>query len=375
MLEADVVQDSRDDEVDEVVDRRGAVVEARREEQDGRARAAQRQHVLEMDRRQRRLAGADDELPLLLERDRRRAVDEVLHRAGGDRAERSHRARTDHVRVDLRRARGVRRLPVVRLVDRDAVAGAFREARERLVAREPRVAVQLRREHLDRGAGHRHADLAVGGAERMQQAPRVRRTGRTGDPEEDAHVVRLRRRSYLVPCDASRKAASFARLSSPRPANDGIGEPALTHAGHFRCAIWKAAPLFFAPSAVSSGAPAKPPPTPWYVWQLRQPETAKSRAPASAFALPEKPSFFPHDGTFATSSEPSDSFAVAPLYVRTPIEITTRIAATIATGRRSRRRSERISMNGIASSSTSSTVGRPIVPITTVFGHLKIRSR
>ena len=47
----------------------------------------------------------------------------------------------------------------------------------------------------------------------------------------------------------------------------------------------------------------------------------------------------------------------------------------IATGRRLSRRSARMSMNGIASSSTSAIVGMPIVPRITVGGHLKIRSR
>ena len=55
--------------------------------------------------------------------------------------------------------------------------------------------------------------------------------------------------------------------------------------------------------------------------------------------------------------------------------MTTRIAATIATGRRESRRSARTSMNGSASRMISSTVGKPTVPITTVGGHLKMRSR
>ena len=71
----------------------------------------------------------------------------------------------------------------------------------------------------------------------------------------------------------------------PSPWNDGIGEPGFTPAGFSRCLIWKSMPLFFAPSAVRFGAPAKPPPSPRYVWQLRQPETAKSFAPAIACAI------------------------------------------------------------------------------------------
>ena len=43
----------------------------------------------------------------------RGAVDQVLHRARGERADRGHRARADDVRVDLRRAARERALPVV----------------------------------------------------------------------------------------------------------------------------------------------------------------------------------------------------------------------------------------------------------------------
>src|SRR5205823_1167733 len=49
--------------------------------------------------------------------------------------------------------------------------------------------------------------------------------------------------------------------------------------------------------------------------------------------------------------------------------------SAIATGRRDGRRSLRVSMNGTASRRTRQMVGMPIVPRTTVAGHLKIRSR
>src|SRR5262245_36723383 len=46
VLEAELVEAAPDDEVDEVGDALGPVVEAGREEEDGRARAAEPQHVL-----------------------------------------------------------------------------------------------------------------------------------------------------------------------------------------------------------------------------------------------------------------------------------------------------------------------------------------
>ena len=50
VLEPELVERAADDEVDEVVDRLGSVVEARREEEDRRARLAQREHVAQVDR-------------------------------------------------------------------------------------------------------------------------------------------------------------------------------------------------------------------------------------------------------------------------------------------------------------------------------------
>src|SRR5689334_10235581 len=85
VLEAELVETACDDEVDEVVDRFRPVVEARREEEHGCARLAHAEHVLEVDRRERRLARAEDQLAALLDRDARRPLDQVRHRAGGDR--------------------------------------------------------------------------------------------------------------------------------------------------------------------------------------------------------------------------------------------------------------------------------------------------
>src|SRR5215218_2103833 len=75
IVDTKLIQSSRNNEVEQVVDRLGAVVEARREEQDRRARASGGQHGLEVDRRERRLAGHQYELPLLLQRDRRGAIE------------------------------------------------------------------------------------------------------------------------------------------------------------------------------------------------------------------------------------------------------------------------------------------------------------
>src|SRR5919199_6091915 len=99
-------------------------------------------------------------------------------------------------------------------------------------------------------------------------------------------------RPYFGPLEASRNAASLRRFASPSGAKTGIGDPLLTQLGHLRCAIWKATPLCFEPSAVRSGAPRFEEPTPRYVWQVVQPETAKSFEPSTASLLFWNPSSF-----------------------------------------------------------------------------------
>src|SRR6266566_4302713 len=116
---------------------------------------------------------------------------------------------------------------------------------------------------------------------------------------------------YLGPFEASRKIASWRRFASLNAEKEGIGEPLLTQLGHLRCAIWKAMPLFFEPSALRFGAPSRAPPTPRYVWQLRHPEVANNLAPGTACG--GSFSAFTQFGTSARSSAPSASFAVAPL--------------------------------------------------------------
>ena len=76
--------------------------------------------------------------------------------------------------------------------------------------------------------------------------------------------------------------------------------------------------------------------------------------PPTALRVPGGPPSAPTSGTSATTSEPSDSFAVAPFQVRTAIDAMARMAVHMATGRRSGCRSAlRSSTNGNAISSRS----------------------
>src|SRR5919202_4199207 len=120
---------------------------------------------------------------------------------------------------------------------------------------------------------------------------------------------------YFGPLEASRNAASFRRFASPSDEKTGIGEPLLTQLGHFRWAIWNATPLCFEPSAVRSGAPRFEEPTPRYVWQVVQPETAKILDPSTAAWLLWNRCSLGQFCASASTSLGSDSRAVAPLYV------------------------------------------------------------
>src|SRR5919201_6963366 len=89
VLDAELIEAACDDEVDEVVHRVGAVVEAGRREEHDRAGLPQPEHVLEVDRRERRLPRHQHQLAPFLQSHARRAVDQVGHRPGGHGAERA----------------------------------------------------------------------------------------------------------------------------------------------------------------------------------------------------------------------------------------------------------------------------------------------
>src|SRR5207247_9105327 len=88
VLDAELVEAARDDKVDELVDRLRAVVEAGRQEEDRRTGLLELEHVPQMDVRERRLARADDQTALLLQRHAGRPVDQRRHCAGHEPSQR-----------------------------------------------------------------------------------------------------------------------------------------------------------------------------------------------------------------------------------------------------------------------------------------------
>src|SRR5512133_888943 len=151
LLEPELVEAARDDEIDQVADRLRSVVEARRQEEHRRPGLPHAEHVLEVNRRERRLAWAEHELPAFLQRHARRTLDQVRHRARRDRAERAHRARADHVAVHLGRAARVGRMPIALVVERDGLAhglGPARASRRRAAYGAPDAPVMPRKTRM-----------------------------------------------------------------------------------------------------------------------------------------------------------------------------------------------------------------------------------
>ena len=160
----------------------------------------------------------------------------------------------------------------------------------------------------------------------------------------------------------------------PRAENGGIGEPGFTHDGHLRWSIWNCDALALRALRREVGRAGVAAARAEVAVAVEAADLGEQdRAGDCAFG--GRLFCLIQLGTFLMFSLASDSVAVAPFQVSTPIEITTRIDATTATGRRDRRRSVRRSKNGSASSSTRQIVGIPTVPRMTESGHLKIRSR
>ena len=135
MLDAELVEHLPRRLVDEVVDRRRSVVEARRRRQDRRARLGHGDHVAQVDQAERGLAWHEHERPALLQRDAGGAREQVVLQPVGDRGECPHGARChDHPHGE-ERSRRDRGREVVGLVRRRRPAPRRRRPRGRSPAR------------------------------------------------------------------------------------------------------------------------------------------------------------------------------------------------------------------------------------------------
>src|SRR5688572_21164218 len=118
VIDAQLVEDACDDEVDELLHRFGAMVEARRRRQDDGPSAREAQHVRQMNGAQRSLARYEHERPPLLEHDVGGALDQRSRRANTDGRQGTHGARADDHPGIARRSGGRSRAAVRVIVHR-----------------------------------------------------------------------------------------------------------------------------------------------------------------------------------------------------------------------------------------------------------------
>ena len=201
-VDAQLIHDPGDDEVDEVVHAGHAVVEARHRRQQHGAGGGDRLHVPEVDRRQRRLPRHEDQFAALLQVHRGGPVDQVRAQPPGDARQRAHRTGTDYhpggAERPARRAGGPVDVPVHRQRAAARRHGFDGTPRPREPHREQRFEVQRRRrqfqvqfvaEHLHGGGAEDRVHVPPRGKQNPQQSHRVRRPAGSRDADHDGGLV------------------------------------------------------------------------------------------------------------------------------------------------------------------------------------------
>ena len=187
VLDAQVVEDAGDDEVDDLLDPRLPGVEAGRGGEDHAACAGNAEHVLDHDLGIGRLARHQDEAPPLLEADLRGPFDQVRRRPAGDAAEGAAGAGDDRHSLGLVRPAGdgdlevlvVVVLDVGRLLAEEAAddAGAVGEVEGDLELVVDDLLPRLAYDEVDDGSGP---------GEAFEEPPSVGDAGASGDGEDEA---------------------------------------------------------------------------------------------------------------------------------------------------------------------------------------------
>ena len=196
--------------VDQVLDRRRPVVEARRRRQDRRARLGHGDHVAQVDQAERGLAWHEHERPALLQRDAGGAREQVVLQPVGDRGERPHGAgRHDHPHREERSRRDRGR----------EVAGLVDDVGQRLDVGDLEVGLQL-----DRAVGGR--STARGGSRRSVARPSARSTAMPYCGALEPLMPTTRRRDRPV----SPSALIVSLPAVPGQTETGPAEPAFRRA-------------------------------------------------------------------------------------------------------------------------------------------------
>ena len=96
MFDVELIEDARDDEIDEFGDLRRLIVETWISRKDGHTKTRELEHVLEVYGGERRLARHDDEVTALLDDHISRTLEQILACACGGCRHRRHTGGTDH---------------------------------------------------------------------------------------------------------------------------------------------------------------------------------------------------------------------------------------------------------------------------------------
>ena len=185
---AEVIEHARDDEVHEIVDRRRPVIEARRRRHHDRAGARHAQHVLEMDRAERRLARHEHQRAPLLERDVGRALDERARRARGDRATASPSS-TGQITMPALSAEPDAGAAPRSLSSNTVTNASHAAAPTRVAQRLDRCRCRSPSQQPQSVARHDELHRSLRRDERLEQPHGVRRARRAGDRDDDRPVA------------------------------------------------------------------------------------------------------------------------------------------------------------------------------------------
>src|SRR2546423_7196813 len=111
--QTELIENPPDYGVGHGVDRSGATVKRWNRREHNRARFQKRHHVSRVDETPRSLARNEDELPAFFQKNVRGAQERGVAATGRDPAERGHRARRDHHRIETGRTTDERNVEIV----------------------------------------------------------------------------------------------------------------------------------------------------------------------------------------------------------------------------------------------------------------------
>jgi len=187
VLDAEMVEDAGDDEVDDLLDPGLARVEAGGGGEDHGAGPRDAEHVLDHDLRVRRLARHEDQAPALLQADLGGPLDQVGRCAAGDPPERAARAGNDRHAVGLVGSARDRDLEVLVVVVLDIRRFLAQQgADDARPVMEVEGELELVVDDLLAGLAYDEVDGGSPAGEALEEPPSVGDAGASGDGDDKA---------------------------------------------------------------------------------------------------------------------------------------------------------------------------------------------